>query len=338
MHIRRNFCSKIIMTFAMVVVFFCLLKHGQILRANDTKLQMAIFNKTLNEADSNLTKAGEAFNSKPSKNILDGCYHVYLDVGSNVGIQVRKLFEPELYPGSGVLGLYNSSFGKPDERRGANTEQPGADHMKTVCAVGFEPNSRQTEKLKLLENSYNKCGWFVKFFTESAVSDHEGEGNFFTDNSKWEWGGGVLPPDVIRQNEKAKNKSSNYKTVKMIRLSSFLRDVVAARKIGPVKINKLPEVVMKMDIEGSEVEVIADLILSGSIKYVNLLMVEWHRRRQLMSDRQVASDELDYLLRDLSAFCKTTRKYNKNGEVCRFKSLHRDDEKFFNSEFDLPKC
>ncbi len=26
------------------------------------------------------------------ENPLDGCYHVYLDVGSNIGIQVRKLF------------------------------------------------------------------------------------------------------------------------------------------------------------------------------------------------------------------------------------------------------
>ena len=26
---------------------------------------------------------------------LDGCYHVYLDVGTNVGVQIRKLFEHE---------------------------------------------------------------------------------------------------------------------------------------------------------------------------------------------------------------------------------------------------
>lgn len=28
------------------------------------------------------------------KNELDGCYHVYLDIGTNVGIQIRKLYEP----------------------------------------------------------------------------------------------------------------------------------------------------------------------------------------------------------------------------------------------------
>lgn len=29
---------------------------------------------------------------------LNGCRHVYIDVGSNMGVQIRKLFEPERYP------------------------------------------------------------------------------------------------------------------------------------------------------------------------------------------------------------------------------------------------
>ena len=29
-----------------------------------------------------------------TKNDLDGCYHVFLDIGSNRGVQPRKLFEP----------------------------------------------------------------------------------------------------------------------------------------------------------------------------------------------------------------------------------------------------
>ena len=32
--------------------------------------------------------------------LADGCWHVYLDVGSNIGVQVRKLFEPERYGGA----------------------------------------------------------------------------------------------------------------------------------------------------------------------------------------------------------------------------------------------
>ena len=41
----------------------------------------------------------------------DGCGHVYLDIGSNRGVQVRKLFEPQRYPGAPVLQLFEQLFG-----------------------------------------------------------------------------------------------------------------------------------------------------------------------------------------------------------------------------------
>ena len=28
-------------------------------------------------------------------NILDGCYHIYIDAGSNIGNSIRKIFEPD---------------------------------------------------------------------------------------------------------------------------------------------------------------------------------------------------------------------------------------------------
>ena len=44
-------------------------------------------------------------------NILDGCYHVYLDVGSNTGVQVRKLYQPEHFPGAGMIDQFRLAFG-----------------------------------------------------------------------------------------------------------------------------------------------------------------------------------------------------------------------------------
>ena len=49
--------------------------------------------------------------------LADNCFNVYLDFGSNVGIQVRKLFEPELYPMSPVLVFFDSLFGPAEARR-----------------------------------------------------------------------------------------------------------------------------------------------------------------------------------------------------------------------------
>ena len=36
-------------------------------------------------------------------NLLDGCQYVYVDMGTNIGIQIRKLYEPYLYTGAHVL-------------------------------------------------------------------------------------------------------------------------------------------------------------------------------------------------------------------------------------------
>ena len=51
-----------------------------------------------------------------TSNILDGCYHVYLDLGSNRGVQIRKLYEPSLFPHAKVLPIFDKYFGKFDIR------------------------------------------------------------------------------------------------------------------------------------------------------------------------------------------------------------------------------
>jgi len=77
------------------------------------------------------------------------CLHLYFDFSTNVGIEIRKLFEPELYPGSEIIPIFDSYFGNAFERR-----IPGA-----VCAIGVEPNIAHEERLKRLESSYNNHSW-----------------------------------------------------------------------------------------------------------------------------------------------------------------------------------
>ena len=151
--------------------------------------------------------------------ILDGCYHVYLDVGSNVGIQVRKLFEPTKYPKAFAHKVFREAFGV--------NRDPGQ-----VCAVGFEPNPRHAEKLRgifsiknrqlcqrfivrlfhniAIEAAYAKCGWNAKFFKETGVSNKDGKGTFFTDEAKAhnEWGGGI-----VRSNKNVKRTVKGRKKI-----------------------------------------------------------------------------------------------------------------------------
>ena len=124
-------------------------------------------------------------------NILDGCFHVYLDVGTNIGVQIRKLFEPKKYPKANVHSIFNENFGSVEYRRMMQLE-----HGNLVCAIGFEPNPHHADYLKQIESRYNQCGWKVKIMTQSGVSDHDGISRFYTDEAyqNLEWGGGILPP------------------------------------------------------------------------------------------------------------------------------------------------
>ena len=62
--------------------------------------------------------------SNISVNPLDGCLHVFIDLGSNRGLQIRKLYEPHHFPLAPVLPLYERFFGKPETRK-----------LQEICSV-----------------------------------------------------------------------------------------------------------------------------------------------------------------------------------------------------------
>ena len=257
------------------------------------------------------------------QNPLDGCYHVYLDCGSNKGVQIRKLFEPEKYPNATVLQIFDKNFGSVNERRQEYSETGGI-----VCAIGFEPNPEHTKYLKQIESSYNQCGWRVLFLTESAVSDHNGIGKFYrTGKYHRGMGAGILPP--VEEDEP-------HKKVDLIRLNDFLKNVVNTRKlpIHPAD-SSPPRVVMKLDIEGSEVDVVSDLIFNGGFQYINSIMVEWHKWKQTSTERKQANDLLKDVVNSLSEYSTTINNLYK---TYNFNVINMDDESYNHAQLDLPKC
>jgi hypothetical protein len=280
------------------------------------------------------TNSTQKTTKKLTENILDGCYHVYLDVGSNIGIQIRKLFEPEKYPNATVHSIFNQNFGSIEERRHNSLEDGSA-----ICAVGFEPNSHHTSYLKKIESAYQNCGWNVKMLTETAASNHNGIGRFYTDESyqNMEWGGGVLPPNIINiAVDQVSNKhTAAYRNVTLLRLSDFLKNVVGKRKIPLVEKAVPPRIIMKMDIEGSEVDVIPDLIVTGAFQYINGIMVEWHGRLQNLEERRKASKKLEEIIKSLSEYSKIIK--NKD-EKFDFNLVNMDDESYYTSKFDFTQC
>jgi len=86
-----------------------------------------------------------------SANPLDGCTHVYIDISSSSnGLQIQKLFQPQLFQGDSALPVFQRYFGPPEKRK------PGH-----ICAVGFYPKEivYQPERpLQALIDNYSACG------------------------------------------------------------------------------------------------------------------------------------------------------------------------------------
>ena len=57
-------------------------------------------------------------------NELDGCWHVFIDAGANIGIHSRFLFEPEKFPNSKFSLIFDEYFGRDRD-------------ASTTCAVSF---------------------------------------------------------------------------------------------------------------------------------------------------------------------------------------------------------
>ena len=55
-------------------------------------------------------------NETDTENPLDGCLHVFLDLGSNRGLQIRKLYESSTFPHAPILPIYERYFGPAEER------------------------------------------------------------------------------------------------------------------------------------------------------------------------------------------------------------------------------
>ncbi|XP_052799502.1 uncharacterized protein LOC128231122 [Mya arenaria] len=171
-------------------------------------------------------------------NAVRKCRYVFLDLGSNKGVQVRKLFEPNLYPNASIIPVFDQVFGNISERR------------KYACAFGFEANPRHMKRLKYIEESYKNKGFQVNFYN-LAISDRDNTiVTIFSETSfNLDWGAGILDKAI---NNKAKMTKYKVHTVDLVKF--------IVETIYPLKSKA---VFMKMDIEGSEYLVLPHMIKNG---------------------------------------------------------------------------
>ena len=77
---------------------------------------------------------------------LDGCYHVFVDAGANIGIHTRFLFEPSKFPRSSFRKVFDKYFGADRD-------------PLTTCAVAFEPNPMHRAHHLRQQALYERRGW-----------------------------------------------------------------------------------------------------------------------------------------------------------------------------------
>jgi len=202
--------------------------------------------------------------------LADGCHHVYVDVGSNIGVHSRFLFEPEKYPKATLaLNIFNANFGSPIDRDG-----------RDICVFAWEPNPAHAVRHQKLEVAYASLGWRYHYMPFGA-GDQDGTLTFrhIGDEDKKEWGFSAARAPV-----KEGEDGGIEEKVPVKRLSAWLAQEIQGR-LPPEKIHGVygdgpgsePTVVMKLDIEGSEFIVLPDLMFTGVLcETVDHIFGEFH--------------------------------------------------------------
>jgi hypothetical protein len=230
-----------------------------------------------------------------SNSIADGCKHVFLDVGSNMGVQIRKLFEPELYTRksmSSIMKVFPQYFGKDN-----------VTWKKDVCAIGFEPNPAHIPRLKQLARRYTARGWRTTFIF-AAVSDHSSVSSYKSPNQ-----GTLQAAGRLKTDKKCTKGSDTLHVgkvdVHVINFAEFLLNHIKYRKLPPAgyDTNK-GNVLAKLDIEGAEYDVTKQLVLVNDgieklkchdkdtvvkcnqrnhtlIDIIDHYLIEWHEEEEL---------------------------------------------------------
>jgi len=180
------------------------------------------------------------------------CKHIYFDFGSNIGIQIRKLYQPDAYPHAPVLPIFSKYFG--DVNR------------KEVCAFGFEANPSWTVPLKLIDDEYNAAGYPVVIFTETAVGVSNGNISYFqepdTHDAHHEWGASLY---------KFKQTMKEF-TTGVMDVAAFINGPIAHRH----GITPESKIVAKCDVESYEFILLPKLITTTAICHLDYMSIELH--------------------------------------------------------------
>jgi FkbM family methyltransferase len=238
-----------------------------------------------------------------NKSLADGCFHVFLDVGANMGVHGRFLLEPEKFPlANKSRAIFEGQFGKHRDNR-------------DFCAFEFEPNPRHKEKLEENRLAYEAMGW--RYHVINAAVGVEP---------------GILPFYSRKQSHQDDFRAEPIKgattiiNVTVVHFAPWLRKHILQRQIPQITYGKYsspynkPKIVMKMDIERLEFQVLPDMLANGVLCQLDFAFAEFHGTGPHHSEIRRGMDQV------LS-----------NAKVCEgFSYIAADDESYAHDGIDLP--
>lgn len=259
--------------------------------------------------------------------LADGCHHVFIDVGANVGVHGRFLFEPEKYNETRIAGaLFDEEFGAQAAR-----------DNRDICIFAFEPNPVHRKRLEEIEAAYKAMGWRYEFIP-AGIGDQDGNMTFYHlhDERFNEWG------FTTARTHDPIGFPGQEEHVPVIRLARWLEEEVRNRALPAIVFGEYeqsqPKVLMKFDVEGLEFVVLPDLLVSGALcNTVDFVFGEFHYQDFFYPLR---FPEHDLVLRDSGEahqFAQDAVKMMQVSRSCRTRYDGRDDESYLKDGMPLPE-
>jgi hypothetical protein len=231
-----------------------------------TLLTILLLTPTLRTSELLITQNAAYQRYADVRSMLQHCSHVYVDCGTNVGVQIRKLYEPKLFPKAKIAPHFDEYFGSENDRR------------QQVCSFGFEPNASHSAHLQMLERAYNDMGWRTRIFVETAIGPKPTTMYLRPD------------PDVANMQWRASMVDTGAgDPIPVVGIVDFFRNALVWDDESEHVI------VMKVDIEGMDTAALAELAFSGQLCRVSFVYIE-HVKKSTV-------EELNFLLKE--AGCDT---------------------------------
>jgi hypothetical protein len=248
------------------------------------------------------------------------CDHIYWDIGSNIGVQIRKLYEPHLFLNSSILPYFYQWFGR-------------ADHRKQVCSLGVEANDEHTPRLLELQSAYQKAWYPCVVLTDSVASDREGDVTFYHDTTRGpnykQLGASITPHNItstmnyssstLQDSTTEDDMSTLGVTQPTIDIDHLVHRIMDEWRKSNYK-EGTSRMIAKMDIEGSEYLVLPHMAKHGSLCYFDVIMLEWHPMMQPKgaTSREEVLDSVEEAV--------------KANVGCKMQISREDDESYYSND------